>query len=230
MIAYTGIETISNMAEEAKDEAHTIPAAIKGVVLAVFAIYALLPAVALSALPVTCNAAGKCQTLLGLSESSGWLCRRPGAGDRQAPATSGPLQHAGRDLRRPAGRDDPVHRHQRRDHRRLAAGLLDGAAPPGAGQAAPAAPAIPHAVDRDHRVRGDRLHHADPRAGDVPGQHVRVRRDAVVHDRPPRGDPIADQGPRPRAALPRSRHAARSPDASCRCSRCWAGSAPGSRS
>ena len=25
MIAYTGIETISNMAEEAKDEAHTIP-------------------------------------------------------------------------------------------------------------------------------------------------------------------------------------------------------------
>ena len=32
MIAYTGIETISNMAEEAKDESHTIPAAIKGVV------------------------------------------------------------------------------------------------------------------------------------------------------------------------------------------------------
>src|SRR5213079_2163017 len=31
MIAYTGIETISNMAEEAKDEAHTIPSAIKGV-------------------------------------------------------------------------------------------------------------------------------------------------------------------------------------------------------
>src|SRR5204863_9662567 len=29
MIAYTGIETISNMAEEAKDEARTIPAAIK---------------------------------------------------------------------------------------------------------------------------------------------------------------------------------------------------------
>ena len=27
MIAYTGIETISNMAEEARDEAHTIPAA-----------------------------------------------------------------------------------------------------------------------------------------------------------------------------------------------------------
>src|SRR5207237_2078398 len=52
MIAYTGIETISNMAEEAKDESKTIPAAINRVVIAVFAIYALLPAVALSALPV----------------------------------------------------------------------------------------------------------------------------------------------------------------------------------
>src|SRR5207248_1138702 len=64
MIAYTGIETISNMAEEARDETKTIPEAIKRVVIAVFAIYALLPAVALSALPVTCNAAGHCQTLL----------------------------------------------------------------------------------------------------------------------------------------------------------------------
>ena len=40
MIAYTGIETISNMAEEAKDESRTIPSAIRGVVIAVFAILA----------------------------------------------------------------------------------------------------------------------------------------------------------------------------------------------
>ena len=52
MLAYTGIETISNMAEEAKDEAKTIPAAINRVRIAVFAIYFTLPAVALSALPV----------------------------------------------------------------------------------------------------------------------------------------------------------------------------------
>ena len=52
MIAYTGIETISNMAEEAKDEIRTIPAAIKRVAIAVFAIYFTLPAVALVALPV----------------------------------------------------------------------------------------------------------------------------------------------------------------------------------
>src|SRR6476620_5322942 len=38
MIAYTGIETISNMAEEARDETHTVPQAIRAVVVAVFAI------------------------------------------------------------------------------------------------------------------------------------------------------------------------------------------------
>src|SRR2546430_12891678 len=51
MIAYTGIETISNMAEEARDQETTIPRAINRVVIAVFAIYAALPAVAVSALP-----------------------------------------------------------------------------------------------------------------------------------------------------------------------------------
>lgn len=52
MVAYTGIETISNLAEETIDFKRTIPRATKGVVFAVFAIYAFLPAVALSAMPV----------------------------------------------------------------------------------------------------------------------------------------------------------------------------------
>ena len=52
MVAYTGIETISNLAEEARDVGRTIPRAMSGVVVAVFAIYAFLPAVALSAMPV----------------------------------------------------------------------------------------------------------------------------------------------------------------------------------
>ena len=59
MIAYTGIETISNMAEEAKDEAVTIPKAIARVRTAVYAIYFTLPAIALSALPVTLNPADR---------------------------------------------------------------------------------------------------------------------------------------------------------------------------
>src|SRR5262245_39175190 len=70
MLAYTGIETVSNMSEEAKDESTTIPAAIARVRLAVFAIYFTLPAVALSALPVKL-VNGEYVTLLGLPEDEG---------------------------------------------------------------------------------------------------------------------------------------------------------------
>src|SRR5919201_2483134 len=94
MIAYTGIETISNMAEEARDETKTIPAAIKRVVIAVFAIYAFLPLVALSALPVTKTADGGYQTLLGLDESKGGFAGDPILGVVKH-LNLGALQHAG---------------------------------------------------------------------------------------------------------------------------------------
>jgi APA family basic amino acid/polyamine antiporter len=94
MIAYTGIETISNMAEEAKDETKTIPAAINRVVIAVFAIYATLPAVALSALPVKCDPQGKCTTLLGLTEEQGGFAGDPILGVVKQ-IHLGPLQGAG---------------------------------------------------------------------------------------------------------------------------------------
>ena len=58
MIAYTGIETISNMAEEARDAERTVPRGTQLVVLAVLGLYVLLPVIALSAMPVTQNAAG----------------------------------------------------------------------------------------------------------------------------------------------------------------------------
>jgi APA family basic amino acid/polyamine antiporter len=93
MIAYTGIETISNMAEEARDEEHTIPAAINRVVIAVFAIYAALPAVALSALPVRPDGEGGHETLLGLDESEGGFAGDPILGVVKA-FDLGPLQGA----------------------------------------------------------------------------------------------------------------------------------------
>jgi APA family basic amino acid/polyamine antiporter len=65
MIAYTGIETISNMAEEAKDAARTIPRSVGLVVVAVLALYLLIPIVALSAMPVAQDAAGQYTTALG---------------------------------------------------------------------------------------------------------------------------------------------------------------------
>jgi APA family basic amino acid/polyamine antiporter len=65
MIAYTGIETISNMAEEAKDAGRTVPQGTGLTVLAVLGLYVLLPVIALSAMPVTQDAAGNFSTELG---------------------------------------------------------------------------------------------------------------------------------------------------------------------
>jgi APA family basic amino acid/polyamine antiporter len=65
MIAYTGIETISNMAEEAKDAARTIPRSVGFTVAAVLGLYLLIPIVALSAMPVVQDAAGHYTTALG---------------------------------------------------------------------------------------------------------------------------------------------------------------------
>ena len=65
MVAYTGIETISNMAEEAKDASKTIPRGVGLVVLAVIGLYALLPIIALSAMPVEQGVNGEYTTELG---------------------------------------------------------------------------------------------------------------------------------------------------------------------
>jgi basic amino acid/polyamine antiporter, APA family len=53
MIAYTGIETLSNMSEEARDASRTVPRAVGLVIAAVLTLYLLIPMVALSAMPVT---------------------------------------------------------------------------------------------------------------------------------------------------------------------------------
>ncbi len=64
MVAYTGIETVSNMAEEAKDPGHDIPKAVNLVLIAVLGVYAGISVVALSALPVV-HHAGHFSTALG---------------------------------------------------------------------------------------------------------------------------------------------------------------------
>jgi APA family basic amino acid/polyamine antiporter len=58
MVAYTGIETVSNMAEEAKDPGHDIPKAVNLVLMAVLGVYAGISVVALSALPVIHHGVG----------------------------------------------------------------------------------------------------------------------------------------------------------------------------
>jgi basic amino acid/polyamine antiporter, APA family len=65
MVAYTGIETVSNMAEEATDPGNDVPKSVNLVLLAVLGVYAGISVVALSALPVTRDAHGHFSTLLG---------------------------------------------------------------------------------------------------------------------------------------------------------------------
>ena len=72
MIAYTGIETVSNLAEEARDPVRSIPRAISWVGIAVFAIYFTLPFIALSAMPVTRAAGGGYETQLGQDPPEGF--------------------------------------------------------------------------------------------------------------------------------------------------------------
>jgi APA family basic amino acid/polyamine antiporter len=76
MIAYTGIETVSNLAEEARDPVKSIPRSIALVAVAVFAIYFTLPLIALSALPVEKTPDGY-QTLLGLPPDQGGFQNDP---------------------------------------------------------------------------------------------------------------------------------------------------------
>ena len=52
MLAYTGIETVSNMAEEAVDPGRDVPRAVNYILIAVLGVYAGMTVVALSALPV----------------------------------------------------------------------------------------------------------------------------------------------------------------------------------
>ena len=74
MLAYTGIETVSNMAEEARDPGKQVPKAVNLVVLAVLGVYLGISLIALSALPVT-QVVGhphQYQTLLGVEGNGGY--------------------------------------------------------------------------------------------------------------------------------------------------------------
>ena len=205
MIAYTGIETISNMAEEAKDEIKTIPEAIKRVAIAVFAIYFTLPAVALVALPVTQNPqTGEFTTLLGLPEDQGGYAGDPIAG-LVANLNLGPIQ-------RPAEIYVGI----------LAATILFLAT--NAGLIGVSRLVYSMGIHRQMPDRLRQLHpkyrtpwigiivfgvHRDPdhapRPGRVPRLPVRVRGDAVVHDRALGDHPAANSPSRVAPALPVAR-------------------------
>ena len=90
MIAYTGIETVSNLAEEARDPAKNVPRAYLLTAIAVFAIFFTLPAIALSALPVR-EIDGQLTTLLALPPEQGGYRNDPVLGLVQNLGISGLL-------------------------------------------------------------------------------------------------------------------------------------------
>ena len=70
------------------------------------------------------------------------------------------------------------------------------------------------------------IDHPDPGPDRLPGDDVLVRRDALLHDRPRRGDPAAPRQVRASSG-PGSRRSTSAPSASrCRSPRCSAASAP----
>jgi basic amino acid/polyamine antiporter, APA family len=76
MLAYTGVETVSNLAEEVRDPVRNVPSAYRLVAYAVFAIYFTLPLIALSALPVHLIN-GEMTTLLALPPEEGGYANDP---------------------------------------------------------------------------------------------------------------------------------------------------------
>ena len=76
MLAYTGVETVSNLAEEVRDPVRSVPNAYKLVAAAVFGIFFTLPFVALSALPVE-RIDGELTTRLALPPEEGGFANDP---------------------------------------------------------------------------------------------------------------------------------------------------------
>src|SRR5271169_4310817 len=72
MLAYTGIETVANMAEESRDPGKQVPKAVSLVVLAVLGVYSGISLVALSALPVVHHGVGYSPELKESFKSAGY--------------------------------------------------------------------------------------------------------------------------------------------------------------
>ena len=94
MVAYTGIETISNLSEEAKDPEKTVPRSYATLIFAVLILFIGISIVALSALPVFKDGHGHYTTLLAQQPPKGFITD-PVAG------IAGQLPHPASDILKP---------------------------------------------------------------------------------------------------------------------------------
>ena len=231
MLAYTGVETVSNLAEEARDPVRNVPSAYRLVAYAVFAIYFTLPLIALSALPVQLID-GELTTLLALPPEEGGYANDPILGVVENLGPRGRRAGRARDLRRRPRRDDPLHRHERRRDRRIADHLLDG-------DATARSPRSSGGCIHASRRRGSRIVifagiAADPghpaRRRQVRRHALLVRRDALVHRRARLDRPAANAAEARRSCATGRGRTSDSAASTGRSSRSSAGSPPGSRS
>ena len=180
MLAYTGIETVSNMAEEARDPGEQVPKAVNLVLVAVLGLYAGISIVALSALPVTQDAAGHYATALGTTYADD-----PVLGIVSALHLHGALATAARYyvgalaatillIATNAGMIGIS---------RLSWSLAEHRQLPGV--FARLHPRYRHALVHDPLLRRDRDRAGPAGQHRLPRQPLQLRRDALLHDRPP---------------------------------------------
>ena len=171
------------MAEEARDETKTIPAAINRVRIAVFAIYFTLPAVALSALPVHAERQRRVPDAARADRGAGRLRRRPDPRRRQADRPRAAAERRRRSTSacwRPRSSSWPPTR---------ASSASRGSSTRWASTAS--CPTRCASCTRSYRTpwigilvfSGDRDRGDPAGPGGLPRQPLRVRRAALVHDR-----------------------------------------------
>ena len=195
MVAYTGIETVSNLAEEARDPARNVPRAYLLTVIAVFAIYFTLPAIARDGAPGR-HVEHACKGISGHYQTQ--LACPPPEGFQNDPVLG---------LVENLGIQNATLLHTLKIYVGILAATIlfigTNAGVIGASRITYSMahyrqlpevfrrihPKLPHAVDLPDLLRRPRPdHHAPPREGGLPLHDVLVRRDALVHDRAPGGD------------------------------------------
>ena len=184
MLAYTGVETVSNLAEEAREPSRTRARRLQA--RRGRRLRDLPDAAAHRALgPAREDDRRAADDASRASSRAGRVRQRPDPRARREPRRVGIDSPRARDLRRGARRDDPLHRHERGRDRRLAGHVLDGELPADPRGLPPPPPAV---QDPGALARHLRRHRADPdpppRRRELRRHALLVRRHALVHGRP----------------------------------------------
>ena len=200
MLAYTGLETVANLAEETREPGRDLPRSLFSGIGLVVLIYVAIALRRAERVP------GR-RTAPPRSAPSG--CGSPLMGI--VDALRGPLPDRAGDgaarLRRPDRRGDPARRRHDLDLRLHAARALARRARPAAARLRPAEPAHARLAAGDRRGRAD-LDRADDRdvvrarRHRLPREPLQLRRARRLHGRAARRDQAALQRARPAAPLP----------------------------